>query len=227
MKILGVIPARGGSKGVERKNIRLVAGKPLIAYSIEAAKHARSLTRFVVSTEDAEIAAVAKNFGAEVIARPKEIAEDTTPMVDVIKHVFHCFENRGETFDAGLILQPTAPLRTAEDIDLAIEIFEKSNARSLVSVYQVSDCHPARMYRIEEGVLIPLQEEPKQRLRQALPPIFHRNGAIYLFRKSLLAEGSLMGDRPLPFVMPRETSINIDEEIDLDLADLLLRRRMK
>jgi len=226
MKILGVIPARGGSKGVKRKNIRLVAGKPLIAYSIEAAKHARLLTRFIVSTEDAEIAAVAKNLGAEVIARPKEIAEDTTPMVDVIKHAFHCLEDREETFDAGLILQPTAPLRTAEDIDLAIEMFGKSNARSLVSVYQVSDCHPARMYRIEEGVLIPLHEEPKQRLRQALPPIFHRNGAIYLFHKSLLAEGSLMGDRPIPFVMSRESSINIDEEIDLDLADLLLRKRM-
>ena len=147
-------------------------------------------------------------------------------MVDVIKHASCCLEDRGETFDVSFIFQPTAQPRTAEDIDLAIEMFGKSNARSLVSVYQVSDCHPVRMYRIEEGVLIPLQEEPKQRLRQALPPSFHRNGAIYLFHKSLLAEGCLMDDRPIPFVMPRESSINIDEEIDLDLADLFLQKRM-
>ena len=226
MKILGVIPARGGSKGVKRKNLRLVAGKPLIAYSIEAAQHARSLTRFVVSTEDDEIAAAARSLGAEVIARPKEIAEDTTPMVDVLEHAFRCVEERGDTFDVGLILQPTAPLRTSEDIDAAIEQFRNSAATSLVSVYQVSDCHPARMYTCEKGVLIPLAEEPKQRLRQALSPVFHRNGAIYLFRSSLLREGRLIGDHPLAFVMPREVSLNIDEEIDLDLADLLVRRRV-
>ncbi len=224
MKILAIIPARGGSKGVKRKNIRSVGGLPLISYSIKAARESKLLTNFIVSTEDIEIADISKKFEAEVILRPPEIAEDKTPMLDVIKHVFSVLEKSNQTFDAGMILQPTAPLRTAADVDESIRIFKNKDCESLVSVYQVSDCHPARMYRIENGLLSPLEKEAPARLRQDLPPVYHRNGAIYIFSKSLLQRDKIISDHPLPYIMPREKSINIDDEIDLEFANFILSR---
>ena len=146
MNVLTIIPARGGSKGVLRKNVRDVAGKPLIAWTIEAALNSCVRDSFFVSTDDAQIAKVAKDWGAPVQLRPTSLAEDRTPMVDVI----HCslLENEkkhGKKFDYILLLQPTAPMREAKDIDRAIEALQASNASSIVSVYQVEDAHPARI----------------------------------------------------------------------------------
>lgn len=224
-KTLGVIPARGGSKGVPRKNIRLVAGRPLIAYTLDAARGSRLLTRHIVSTDDEEIATVAQREGASVLMRPPELAEDGTPMVPVVKHALMSMKPTEGGYDFVVVLQPTTPLRTAEDIDTALRILCETGADSVISVYQVADHHPARMYRLIEGRLVPYEAEPAQRLRQTLPPVYHRNGAIYACRTSLLFEQeTLIGSDVRPYIMPRERSINIDDELDLAFADFLLNR---
>lgn len=225
---LAIIPARGGSKGVPRKNIRLVAGRPLIAYTIEAAKASRCLTRFVISTEDVEIAAVARSLGCEVVERPVELAYDDTPMVPVVQHALAHVERNGDYFDYIVVLQPTSPLRTGQDIDAALTRLIEAGADSIVSVYQVGDAHPARMYYFVDGYLSPYEQEPSHRLRQKMPPVYLRNGAIYAcHRDVLVGRHTLIGERPLAYIMSRENSINIDDELDLLLADMLLRRRQK
>ena len=223
MRILGIIPARGGSKGVPRKNIQLVAGKPLIAYTIEAAKGSRLLTRFVTSTDDVEIAEVARSWGSEVLMRPAKLAADDTPMVPVMLNVLEMLEAVGECFEYVALLQPTAPMRTAADVDGAIEVLLQAGCDSVVSVYRVSDHHPARMYRLVDGHLEPYDHEPENRLRQSLPPVYHRNGAVYVCRSDLLRKGILIGPQARPYVMSRERSISIDDQLDLAFADWLLR----
>jgi CMP-N,N'-diacetyllegionaminic acid synthase len=225
-QILGLIPARGGSKGVPRKNIRLVAGKPLIAYSIEAALQSRCLNPVIVSTDDEEIAQVSSSFGAEILMRPPELAGDETPMIAVVRHVIEQLEQqRRMQIDYCVLLQPTAPMRTAQDIQATVDILKNTGADSVVSVYKVGDHHPSRMYRIEDEKLIPLQSEPPSRLRQSLSPVYHRNGAVYAFQRNLLEQAdTLIGADARPYIMPEERSVNIDNEIDLLMADLLLKR---
>lgn len=224
-KILGIIPARGGSKGVKRKNVRLLDGKPLISYAIESAKTSKYLTKFFVSTDDQEIASVASDFGAEVLPRPKELAEDKTPMIPVLQHALLESEKKYDTqFDYLIILQPTAPMRTAEDIDQAILQIVDSKSNSLVSLYEVEDCHPARMYRIEEGKLQPIMAEPKGALRQALPAVFHRNGIIYISTRELILSGQIMDDTCTPFIMDASKSVNIDTEQDLEYAEFVFSK---
>ena len=227
-RIFGMIPARGGSKGVLRKNIRLVAGKPLIAYTVEAANESHILTRFITSTDDTEIAEVAKNYGSDVLIRPPELAADDTPMLSVILHVLRTIESEVDYFDYVAILQPTAPMRLAADIDGALTLLFHPEVDSIVSVYQVSDNHPSRMYRLQDGYLVPYDAEPDNHLRQSLPPVYHRNGAIYACTKRLLLDqGLLIGDKAKPYLMPKERSINIDDELDLKFADFLLREKRK
>lgn len=225
-QILGLIPARGGSKGVLRKNIRLVAGKPLIAYSIVAALQSGCLNPIIVSTDDDEIAQVSASWGAEILIRPPELAGDETPMIAVVRHVIEQLEQEREMrFDYCVLLQPTAPMRTAQDIQLAVNILKNTGADSVVSVYKVGDHHPSRMYRIEDEKLMPLQSEPPNRLRQSLPPVYHRNGAVYAFQRGLLERAdTLIGENVRPYIMPEERSVNIDNEVDLLLVDLLLKR---
>ena len=225
--VLGIIPARGGSKGVPRKNIRTVAGRPLIAYTIDAVKASKRLARFVVSTDDEEIATVARSHGCEVLHRPAELAADDTPMLPVVRHALEAVEaDERKRFDYAIILQPTVPLRTGDDIDRALALLVETGADSVISVYQVFDHHPARMYRLVDGRLVSYAPEPPDRPRQDLPPVYHRNGAIYAFRRELIEEtGTFMGPDTRPLIMPRERSINIDDELDLLLADLMLSRR--
>jgi CMP-N,N'-diacetyllegionaminic acid synthase len=220
-RTLCIIPARGGSKGVRRKNIRPVSGKPLIAYTIEAVMQSKYATKFVTSTDDREIAATAESYGSPILFRPAELAADDTPMIQVVQHALN---EAGEPFDFVMILQPTAPLRNSGDIDCSIDLLAASGADSVVSVYQVSDCHPSRMYRIEQDALVPYDAEPPSRLRQQLPPVYHRNGAIYVCRKNLVTEqNTLIGANCRPYIMPRERSLNIDDEFDLFLVDCVIR----
>ncbi len=229
MNILSMIPARGGSKGVPRKNVRRVAGKPLIAWTIEAAQSSCVSDSFFVSTDDTEITQVAREWGAAVKPRPSELAGDKTPMVDVIRHVF--LENEkeaGRQFDYFLLLQPTAPMRTGEDIDQALKILQESGADSVVSVYQVEDAHPSRMYHQVGGWLEPFYQEPPGSLRQDLSAVYHRNGAVYACKRELLLDrGELWGGRIAPYIMPLSRSANIDAPIDLEWADFLLSRDRK
>ena len=201
-KVLGIIPARGGSKGVPRKNIRLINGKHLIGYAIESALESHLLTDLVVSTDDAEIAAISESYGASVQMRPSLLAQDATPMIPVLQHALQTEEIAKEIrYDYVMTLQPTAPMRTAHDIDEAIKLVNQHGHRSIVSVYLVEDCHPARMYVIDpkEG-LKPVMNEPDGSLRQALPDVYHRNGCIYLTaRQLLLSDGRIMDEACFPF----------------------------
>jgi CMP-N-acetylneuraminic acid synthetase len=223
-KILAIIPARGGSKGVKRKNIRSVANEPLIYWSIKASKESKLLTQTYLNTDDEEIAQVGRDKGAQVLMRPSELAQDKTPMIPVLQYVCSEAEKIHGCFDTIVLLQPTAPMRTGEDIDRAIELFHDSLHESLVSVYQVDDCHPSRMYRLgKEETLEKIYEEPQGSLRQDLEPIFHRNGAVYICTRELLMEkNQLTCDKPLAFIMSKSRSVNIDDEFDLRIADFVM-----
>ncbi len=225
MKTLGLIPARGGSKGVPRKNIRLLHGKPLIAHTIEAAKKSRGLAEFVVSTDDPEIAEVSRAWGAEVLMRPPALAEDKIPMAPVALHVLETLKNAGREFDAVLLLQPTCPLRTATHMDEALGLFEKSNADAVVGVVRVYDEHPARMYKIVGERLTPYEPAFEKMNRQDLPPVYHRNGLIYAIRvEALRGQQIFFPKNSLPYVMNKKESVNIDEEEDFLFAEFLMGR---
>lgn len=226
VKVLGIIPARGGSKGVKRKNIRTVAGQPLIYWSIKSANDSDALDFWCINTDDEEIAEVASSFGAQVIMRPADLAQDKTPMLPVLKFVCAQAEDRFGKFDTIVLLQPTAPMRVGKDIHEAVEAFHNNrDARSLVSVYKVDDCHPSRMYRIKNGSLDKIYEEPAGSLRQDLEPIFHRNGALYICDRDLLMEDNkLTCGKPMPYIMPKSRSANIDDEQDLEIANFLMSK---
>ena len=228
MKVLAVIPARGGSKGLSRKNVRPFAGRPLIVWTIEAALKAGKITRLVCSTEDKEIASVASVFGCEVpFTRPEELATDKARTADVILHAVDFFEKNGERFDAVMCLQPTTPLRTAEDIDGAIELYEKKSAKSLVSVCEVSES-PFWMYKIDrDGRLEKLiDSEFSGMSRQGHPKVYIPNGAIYLidvgsFKKSR----TFYEPAPVAYVMDRKNSVDIDYELEFRFAELIAGER--
>jgi len=226
-KILGVIPARGGSKGVKNKNITSLNGKPLIAYTIDAAKKSKLLTHAVVSTDNTVIASVAKKYGGDVpFMRPSNLATDSAPSAPVVAHALQFMEeHHGLTYDAIMLLQPTTPLRLASDIDRAIELWLNSDSDSLVSVVNVGAEHPLRMKRIVGERLVNYIDQGMEdmRPRQELPAVYIRNGAIYLTSRELfVATKSLVGEDVVPYIMPEERSVNIDASKDLFYADYLL-----
>ena len=225
MKILAVIPARGGSKGILRKNIAPLRGRPLIAYTIDAARAATSLERIVVSTDDVEIAAVSRSLGAEVVMRPAELARDETGTLSVLQHVVAEFAATGYRPDAVMTLQPTSPLRTSTHIDEAARAFANNPlADSLVSCVEVPHIfHPhSVMRRTAEGYLVPFLDLPQPVRRQDKEPVFARNGAaIYITSTERLGE-FIFGGRLIPYMMPEAASIDIDIPADLAAAERLL-----
>jgi CMP-N-acetylneuraminic acid synthetase len=217
LKVLGLIPARGGSKGVPRKNVRELGGKPVLAWTVEAALAAERLARVVVSTDDDEIARVAHACGAESLARPAELAGDGTPDLPVFRHAL---ETLGE-FDAVAWLRPTAPLRVAADIDAAVALLADAEADSVRSVTR-AEHSPYWMGRIDDGRLVPLLAEvPPQ--RQQLPDVYRLNGAVDVARCSSVGT-ELFGGDVRAYVMPPERSVDLDTELDFLLAEALLRR---
>lgn len=227
MRVLGIIPARHGSKGVPRKNLRVVAGQPLLAYTIQAAKESRLLTACLTTTDGDEIAELAQRWGSPVVRRPAELAADDTPIVPVLLHALeHAEREAAVPYDAVVLLQPSSPLRRGEDIDAAIRLLAGDPAvESVISVCPVADTHPARMYRLDaDGWMEPLWPEWETAQRQDLPPLSYRNGAIYAVRREVLVERrTVMGSRKKAYVMPREWLVNIDDERDLMLAEELVR----
>jgi len=219
--VLGIIPARAGSKGVIGKNKRLIEDIPLIEYTINAAKKSKALTKLVISTDDMDVVKIANLNNVEVIKRPSGISGDTALVEDAVKN---CLEQIDIDFDAILLLQPTAPLRSSEDIDSAIELFSESNNR-VCSVCLCEDNHPARMYFNKNGVLQSLFPEFSQKRRQDLPNIYHRNGAIYIFTKAHLYDEGIIGSNMTPYKMNIESSINIDSEFDLVLFETLIKNK--
>ncbi len=229
-KVLAVIPARGGSKGVKNKNIRLIGGKPLIYWSILEASKSKLISEFYVSTDSKDIQKISEAYKANILLRPSHLADDSTSMNETLQFLYKQLENLDKVFDIIVLLQPTAPFRSSEHIDLAIQKFIQSkNAKSLVSVYKVEDTHPARMYKLDNNeCLIKVMNEPESYLRQDLDEMYHRNGAIYICTSKLLKEkGKLTCDNPLAFIMTKEDSINIDDEQDLEIANFLMEKKIK
>lgn len=230
MEILALIPARGSSKGIPYKNLRPLAGKPLVVHTIEHAKQARVINRIVVSTDDDEIARVAQDAGAEVpFLRPSELAQDDTPMFPVVQHALLWLDqHEGYQPELLVLLQPTSPLRRVEHIDQGVKLLLETCADSVVSVCEVE--HSPYWMRVlgNEGKVRPFIESQCEYLRrQDLPPVFRLNGALFVTRWSIIMEeGRLLGDDIRAFIMAHEDSVDIDDELDFLLAELLLKRRL-
>ena len=215
MKVLGLIPARGGSKSIANKNLVDLGGCPLIKWTIDAASKS-SLSRVVVSTENQEIAETCRSLGAEVpFVRPDSLASDDAQSIDV---VLHALDALVEQFDAVMLLQPTSPFRTHDDINLALTM--NHDGASVNSVVPVDGTHPARMKFIEDGFLVdpPFVEEVENMPRQNLRPMYIRNGAIYLTTVNDLKSHTFKGSKSRALVMPKERSLNIDSQFDLIVA---------
>ena len=227
LRIIAVIPARGGSKSIPKKNIRLFAGKPLLAWSIASARAVAEIDRIVVSTDDDEIAAVARLEGAEVYIRPQALATDDALVIDALRHLIGLLHEQGEKADIMALLEPTCPLRAAADISgcLAKLVDDKLDS---IATFKPAELNPYRAWQVEAGVPRPFiaGADPWQP-RQKLPSAYQLNGAVYAFRADRLPDDSpsLLFGRTGAVVMPSERSIDIDREVDLVLAETVLRNR--
>ncbi len=224
MEIIAVIPARGGSKGVLKKNIRLLADKPLIHYTIHAAQHSRYIDHVIVSTDDDEITNVALKDGAQVIKRPPEIAGDDASTIEAVFHVLSQYKGRGLEPKLVVLLQPTSPFRTSFDIDAALDIFLQNDCDSVVSLVETT--HPPYWNMVLEGsYLKPLfNQEYLTKRRQDLPKTYLPNGAIYIASAETLKQThSFYTPKTKPYIMPAERSLDIDSEFDLLFAEVLMK----
>ncbi len=226
-RILAVITARSGSKGIPNKNIKLMNGKTLIEYTIEAALGSKYLTKTIVSTDSEEYQKIALSFGAEVpFLRPSELSSDTAKSIDVIKHAINFFENKDEFFDYIMILQPTSPLRTSGDIDEAIKIIIEKDADSVMSMVKLEDFSIPKMKLIDEdGLILPLviDEGAYSSRRQDEPDVYKRNCAIYLTKTELIKSGNLFGSKSYAYIMPVGRSVDINSLLDFEFAEFLLK----
>ena len=228
MRVLGLIPARGGSKGIPHKNIRLLNGKPLLQYTAEAALQARSLSNVILTTDDEQIATVGRECGLMVpFMRPSHLAQDNTPTLPVIQHAINWCEIVGDYYDAICLLQPTSPFRQTKDIDACIQLLWDNDADAVVTVLPVPPKYnPHWVYfqtvdgslHLSTGELIPLPR------RQELPPAFHREGSIYVTRRDIIVEqNSLYGQKLLGYLIEPERSVNIDTVEDWHQAERIMQ----
>jgi CMP-N,N'-diacetyllegionaminic acid synthase len=225
-RILALIPARGGSKGLPRKNIRLLGGKPLIAWTIEAAITSACFTKVVVSTDDAEIAGISTRYGAETpFQRPAELAGDQAKSIDVAIQAIQWFAERGKYFDLIALLQPTSPLRKACDIHNALTLFGQKKAGAVVSVCECEHS-PLWMNTIGDDLSLSnfLASNALNQNRQSLQQYYRLNGAVYLADIQYLKENQgFFGPQTYAYIMPVERSVDIDSELDLKFAEFLLQ----
>ena len=222
-RILGVIPARAGSKGIVNKNIRLLAGKPLIQYTIESALLSSCLDTIVVSSDSQEILRFCKNFPEIEIPfiRPSRLSMDETPTIEVVKHALENYAERGKTFDYVCLLQPTSPFRNENLIDLAVKKLMDEKGESLVTVRKIpTQYNPHWAFKMEEGLLSPfIGDEELVPRRQELPEVWHRDGKIYLTSVNLVKQGILIGGKAIGFQNDGETDVNIDTWEDWNVAE--------
>jgi CMP-N-acetylneuraminic acid synthetase len=225
MRVLGLIPARGGSKGIPGKNVRLLGGRPLLAWTAATALASRRLSRVVLSTDDEGIAAAGRCCGLDVpFLRPAELARDDTPTLPVVRHAL---ETLDDGFEAVCLLQPTSPFRRAEDVDACIAMLEERELDSVVSVLPVPPEHNPCWVYFEDGAgllrLATGEEQPIPR-RQELPPAFHRDGSVYVIRRDVVMQGSLYGRRLGGYVMPDAgRSVNLDTPADWERAERVVQ----
>tara|TARA_R100000935_G_scaffold16940_3_gene33438 strand:- start:1146 stop:1844 length:699 start_codon:yes stop_codon:yes gene_type:complete len=229
MKILGIIPARGGSKGIPKKNIKLLGGKPLLEYTAKAALASKLLSRVILSSDDSEIIEVAKNIGLEVpFVRPEKLSQDDTPSISVIKHALEFFEAKNEFFDAICLLQVTSPFREEDLIDRSIQNFESGDLDSLISVREVpTDFNPHWIFETDskDHLKIATGDEKIISRRQELPKAFHRDGAIYITRTEvILKQNSLYGSSIGYIESKNDRYVNIDTLDDWRVAEEISKK---
>ncbi len=221
MRVLVIIPARGGSKGVPQKNIKLLGGKPLIAHAVECALGSKKNIKAVISTDDDAIAKACESYPIEVVKRPVTLAQDDSNVVTAVNYTCEYLK---QDFDAIVLLQPTAPLRSSSDLDAVIDLLENNESTDgVISVVPMDDVHPARMYDLgAQGELLPLVENSETLRRQDLKPVYYRNGCFYAVRtKAFLLQQSFMVANKMAYIMNPNWLINIDNQRDFQLATLL------
>lgn len=231
MRVLAVVPARGGSKAVPRKNLGLLAGRPLLAHAADAARAAASITRTVLSTDDEEIRTAGAALGLDVpFLRPAHLATDTARSADVAVHALETVEAAGdEPYDVVVLLEPTSPLRLAADIDRAVAVLNRdAGVDAVVSVCQVEAPHPMKMQVVRDGRLEPLFPEVWRDglRRQDLPVVYELTGTVYAVRASSLRQTrSFWAGSVAPLVVPRARAVNIDSAVDFVVAEALISSR--
>lgn len=226
MKILGLIPARGGSKGVPGKNIKLFAGEPLIAHSIKVGQRCEKIDRLILSTDDKKIADIGQEYGIEVpYIRPPHLATDEAMALDVFQHAMHFVMDQGYVPDALLVLQPTSPLRDETDIEKAISLLENSDFDQVISITSVSQ-HPYWMKTLGNNYEVKpfVQDQLKALRRQELPQLYIPNGAVYIYRKEYLLNPQ-HNPRVGAVIMDQWKSVDIDNPLDFFLAEQLMEAK--
>lgn len=228
-RVLGIVPARAGSRRVPGKNTRLVGGVPLVTRSIQSAAAATSLTVVCVSSDDEQVLTTAAAFSqVQVLRRPAKLATDTALAIEYVKHALSTLEERGiPPFDAVAIVQPSSPFTTAADIDETVAKLLQTGADSTVTVVELDHAlQPAKFKRLEGDRLRAYFEEEAGRMAaHELPKLYVRNGSVYAARTATIARGSLLGDDSRAVVMPKERSVDINDELDFAFAEFLLTRQ--
>nr|MBA4405416.1 acylneuraminate cytidylyltransferase [Nanoarchaeum sp.] len=227
MKVLAIIPARGGSKGIPRKNIVSVNGKPLIYYSIDVAKKSELIERIIVSTDDNEIAEISKKYGAEVMMRPSELAQDKTPTFPVLKHVLEELKKENYQPDIIVLLEPTFPLRKPEEVDSAIQLLiqdkKADSVRAVIEPFQT----PYKMWKLRDNYLKPFIEANSFTAgtpRQLLDKVYWQNGYIYVLKyDTIMKKGDLYGDNILPFILSSDKFLDVDTKEDIKLVEFMMK----
>lgn len=229
-QVLAIIPARGGSKGIKRKNMSLLAGKPLIQYTLEAAKKCKLINRIILSSDDSRIISFCKRNSIDApFIRPANLAGDEVPMVEVVKYALdYLWKNQHYKPEIVVLLQPTSPLRRSYHIYQALRLLEKTGADTVVSVVEVPhNCNPYSIMKVDGLYLRHFKSfKERENLRQRKPKFYARNGpAVLAFKYEVLKKrGSMYGKKIVPYFMKKEESIDIDDHLDLQLAEWLLKK---
>lgn len=226
MNIIGIIPARGGSKGIPGKNIKILGEKPLIAYTIDSALESDFLSKVILNSEDDKILQEAKTYSIEAYKRPQELAQDETPSIDVIKEHIQKLQNKGEQIDAVCLLQATTPLRRKKLVDDAIKIFKSGNYDSLISVREIPhEFNPYWAFSAIEGNLkLTVEREQIVSRRQDLPKSYHRDGAIYITKTEvILNENSFFGEKTGFIDTTEDPHVNLDTMKDWEKAETIIK----
>lgn len=224
MRNIAIIPARSGSKGLKDKNIKELNGVPLMVYTIEAALKSNRFDKVFVSTDSKEYAQIAEKYGADVsFLRSEDNSNDTAGSWDVVREVIRNFEQQNECFDNIMLLQPTSPLRTEEDINKAFQLMETKNANAILSVTEVEHS-PLWCNTLEEDLCMDrfVNEKYSGMPRQMLPVYYRLNGAIYLIKKEELDVSQMFRNECYAYIMPNDRSIDIDTELDFKMAEFIL-----
>ncbi|GET45279.1 acylneuraminate cytidylyltransferase family protein [Capnocytophaga felis] len=230
-RILAIIPARGGSKGLPGKNIKPLCGKPLIGWSIEQAQASKYVDEIFVSTDSREIADVAESFGVLIpFLRPKELASDTSPSSEFIIHTIEYYQKKNNNFDYILLVEPTSPLRDTQDIDKCIEmLLNHSYAKSIVGISKIEACHPAFLVKIsEEGLLKSYVNQMKTLRRQDIDDLYFFEGSLYLSSiEYYMQEKTFYHELTLPYLMPKYKSFEVDDLLDFQIIERIMELKIK